>query len=101
MAIEKKIENTYNDGLEMVANAASVLYMRKNNFVKKSKTCPLAKVDNKYLDYKNIKLLEQCISERGKILPSRITNICSRKQRLLARAIKRARVLAFLPFEKV
>jgi small subunit ribosomal protein S18 len=50
------------------------------------------------IDYKDIKLLSRFISERGKIVPSRITAVSTKKQRELARAIKRARFLALLPY---
>ncbi len=51
-------------------------------------------------DYKDPDTLRRFITERGKILPSRITGTCAKHQRALAREIKRARVLAYLPFEK-
>jgi small subunit ribosomal protein S18 len=89
------------DGLSIINNAASVLYMRKNNFSAKSGVCPLEGVDDSYFDYKNTRLLEQFISERGKILPRRITGISSKRQRAIKNAIKRARVVALLPFEKI
>lgn len=50
------------------------------------------------LDYKNAGLLRAFLTERGKVLPSRISGICSRHQRELAVTIKRARVLALLPY---
>lgn len=89
----------YQDGLQMVQNAANVLYMRKNSLNNKANRCPLEGINNEILDYKNIKLLEQFISERGKILPSRITGVSAKRQRLLKKAIKRARELSLLPFE--
>ena len=66
--------------------------------VKKRRNCPLQKIDVSELNYKNIKLLNKFISERGKILPSRITGVSAKKQRLLSQAIKRARNLALLSF---
>ena len=51
-------------------------------------------------DYKNPEQLKRCITERGKILPGRITGTCAKHQRALTREIKRARVLAYLPFDK-
>lgn len=51
-------------------------------------------------DYKNPDLLRRFITERGKILPRRITGTCAKNQRALTLAVKRARVLAYLPFEK-
>ena len=54
------------------------------------------KVDK--IDYKDIRLLQRFVSERGKIVPSRITAVCAKKQRELARAIKRSRFLGLLPY---
>lgn len=51
-------------------------------------------------DYKNPEMLKRCITERGKILPARITGTCAKHQRALTQEIKRARVLANLPFDK-
>jgi len=50
------------------------------------------------VDYKNVKLLQKYISERGKMLPSRITSVSAKKQRELAIAVKRARFLGLLPY---
>jgi small subunit ribosomal protein S18 len=50
------------------------------------------------IDYKDVKLLQRYVSERGKIVPSRITAVSAKKQRELAKAIKRARFLALLPY---
>ena len=50
------------------------------------------------IDYKDVKLLSRYISEKGKIIPSRITSVSAKKQRELARAIKRARYIGLLPF---
>lgn len=62
------------------------------------KSCPFSGKDAPKIDYKDIKLLQRFISERGKMLPSRITFVCAKKQRELAKAIKRARFLALLPY---
>ena len=51
------------------------------------------------VDYKNINLLKRFISEKGKMLPSRITSVSTKKQRELSKAIKRARFLALLPYK--
>lgn len=67
-------------------------------FFRRRKSCPLTGPSAPKIDYKDIKLLSRFISERGKILPSRITSVSAKKQRLLSRAIKRARNLALLPF---
>ena len=62
-------------------------------------TQKLKKVKNdKILDYKNIDLLRKFITEQGKILPRRITYLTSKQQKKLTKAVKRARILALLPF---
>ena len=60
------------------------------------KNCPLSVKGAPEVNYKNIKLLKRYVSENGKILPSRITNISQKKQRELSLSIKRARNLALL-----
>ena len=67
-------------------------------FFRRRKTCPFSGPNAPAIDYKDIKLLSRFISERGKIVPSRITAVSTKKQRELARAIKRARFLALLPY---
>ena len=54
--------------------------------------------DVKYVDYKDIELLKRYLNEQGKILPRRITNVPAHFQRMLTRAVKRARHLALIPF---
>jgi small subunit ribosomal protein S18 len=67
-------------------------------FFRRKKSCPLTGTHAPKIDYKDTKLLSRFVSERGKILPSRITSVSHKKQRSLAAAIKRARNLALLPF---
>lgn len=67
-------------------------------FFRRRKTCPFSGDNAPIIDYKDIKLLQRYLSERGKIVPSRITAVSKKKQRELARAIKRARELALLPY---
>ncbi len=67
-------------------------------FFRRRKTCPFAAAGAPVIDYKDIKLLSRFISERGKIVPSRITAVSAKKQRELAKAIKRARFLGLLPY---
>lgn len=74
--------------------------MGKKVFFRRRKTCPLTGPNAPTIDYKDVKLLSRFVSERGKILPSRITAVCSKKQRAMAQAIKRARNLALLPYVK-
>ena len=71
----------------------SIFQPNKNRF---KKICPLSVKGAPTIDYKNIKLLKKYISENGKILPSRITNVSQKKQRELSLSIKRARNLALL-----
>ena len=66
------------------------------NKYKFKKNCPLSVKWAPTVDYKNIRLLKKYISENGKILPSRITNVSQKKQRELSLSIKRARNLALL-----
>ncbi|WP_349367352.1 30S ribosomal protein S18 [Salinarimonas sp.] len=67
-------------------------------FFRRRKTCPFSGANAPKIDYKDVKLLSRYISERGKIVPSRITAVSAKKQRELAQAIKRARILGLLPF---
>ncbi len=62
------------------------------------KNCPFCKNEDLVVDYKNIDLLRSYISERGKILGRARTGICNKHQKQIAKAIKRARHLAYLPF---
>ena len=61
-----------------------------------SRACPLSGKDAPEVDYKNIKLLKKYISESGRILPSRVTSVSFKKQRELAKSIKRARLLGLI-----
>ncbi|MBO6503518.1 MAG: 30S ribosomal protein S18 [Kordiimonadaceae bacterium] len=67
-------------------------------FFRRRKTCPFSGDNAQTIDYKDVKLLQKYVSERGKIVPSRITAVSAKKQRELAKAIKRARNIALLPF---
>ena len=67
-------------------------------FFRRKKTCPFSGDNAPKIDYKDVRLLQRYISERGKIVPSRITAVCAKKQRELAQAIKRARFLGLLPY---
>tara|TARA_B100000941_G_scaffold9419_1_gene5895 strand:+ start:2660 stop:2932 length:273 start_codon:yes stop_codon:yes gene_type:complete len=79
---------------------------KQNNFTRLSifqpnkykfkRSCPLSAKGAPKIDYKNIRLLKKYISENGKILPSRITNVSQKKQRELSLSIKRARNLALI-----
>lgn len=67
-------------------------------FFRHRKTCPFSGSNAPKIDYKDTKLLLRFVSERGKIVPSRIRSVSAKKQRELAKAIKRARFLALLPY---
>lgn len=67
-------------------------------FFRRRKSDPLSGSNAPKIDYKDIRLLSRYVSERGKIVPSRITAVSAKKQRELARAIKRARFLGLLPY---
>jgi small subunit ribosomal protein S18 len=67
-------------------------------FHRRRKTCPFSGENAPKIDYKDARLLGRYMSERGKIVPSRITAVSASKQRELARAIKRARFLGLLPY---
>lgn len=71
---------------------------QRRPFFRRKKTCPFSGANAPKIDYKDTKLLQRFISERGKIVPARITAVSSSKQRLLAKAIKRARFMALLPY---
>ncbi len=70
----------------------------KKVFFRRRRGCPLSVVGAPVIDYKNPDLLVKFVSEGGRILPSRITNVCAKKQRQLKNAIKIARILALMPF---
>ncbi len=67
-------------------------------FFKRKKSCPFSGENAPLIDYKDIKLLSRYVTERGKIVPSRISSISTIKQRELSKAIKRARFLALMPY---
>ena len=67
-------------------------------FFRRRKSCPFTGEGAPKIDYKDVRLLQRYISERGKIVPSRISAVSAKKQRKLAQAIKRARFLALLPY---
>ena len=71
---------------------------RKKVFFRRRKVCKFTAEGIEYIDYKDVKLLQQYILERAKILPRRISGTSARHQRMLAKAIKRARHLALIPF---
>jgi len=74
---------------------------RKNSpFEERKKICPFSQPNSPIIDYKNFKILNRYISEKGKMTPSRVTNVSSKKQKELSKAIKRARFLALISYTK-
>ena len=67
---------------------------------RRRKVCPVCEMRVRVLDYKDDRALARFITERGKIIPRRLSGMCARHQRQLATAIKRARYLALLPYVK-
>lgn len=80
--------NNYNDEQQI---------QRKQQYFRKRK-CPFTGDDALLIDYKDVRVLSKFLSERGKIIPSRVTSVCFKKQRELSQAVKRARFLALLPY---
>lgn len=70
----------------------------KRPFFRRKKTCPFTGPNAPEIDWKDVRTLSRYISERGKITPSRITAVSQKKQRELAKAIKRARFMGLLPY---
>ena len=82
-------------------------YKRKNReerkvtaFEERKKFCPFSQINSPVIDYKDTKLLTRYISEKGKMIPRRITNVARIKQKELSTAIKRARFLSLLSYTK-
>jgi len=98
--------------LKNIKNSQQSLIMKKNKkfksrsrddnknspFEDRKKFCPFSQKNSPIIDYKDIKLLNRYISEKGKITPSRITNVSRSKQLELSKAIKRARFLGLMSF---
>jgi small subunit ribosomal protein S18 len=67
-------------------------------FFRRRKSCPFSGKNAPVIDYKDVRLLQGFMSERGKIVPSRITAVSAKKQRELGQAIKRSRQIGLLPY---
>lgn len=70
----------------------------KRSFFRRKKSCPFSGEGAPAIDWKDTRTLGKYVSERGKIMPSRITSVCQKKQRELSQAIKRARYMALMPY---
>jgi small subunit ribosomal protein S18 len=76
------------------------MYQQRRGFKKRRKVCYFTQNKVQHIDFKDVELLKRFITERGKILPKRVTGTSAKWQRPLATAIKRARHMALLPFVK-
>jgi small subunit ribosomal protein S18 len=72
----------------------------RTRFVKHRRVCRFCAAKVKYIDYKDVGKLQSYITQRGKVTPRRISGNCAKHQRQLTRAIKRARIIALMPFTR-
>ena len=82
----------------MLENNSKDSNSNSKTFFRRKKTCPFSGPDAIPIDFRDIKTLNKFISERGKIIPARISAVSATKQRKLAQAIKRARVLSLISY---
>ena len=75
--------------------------IKKPRKVFKKRPCRLCKDKAKSVDYKDVALVSRFVSDRGRIISSRITGSCAKHQRMISNAIKRARLAGLLPFVKI
>ena len=71
---------------------------KKRGGFRKKKVCQFCADKNKTIDYKDVETLRKYVTERGKILPKRVTGTCAIHQREITKAIKRSRIVALLPY---
>jgi small subunit ribosomal protein S18 len=86
------------DNADLIPAARRPAVGARRPFYRRRKSCPFSGNGAPKIDFKDVRLLSRFLSERGKIVPSRITAVSAKKQRELAIAIKRARFLALLPY---
>ena len=91
--MQKKKKSPNNKNKQSNFSKLSIFQPNKYKF---KRSCPLSIKGAPIVDYKNIQLLKKYVSENGKILPSRVTNVSQKKQRELSLSIKRARNLALI-----
>ena len=75
--------------------------MAAKPFFRRRKSDPFDGEDAPKIDYKDVRLLQRYISERGKIVPRRVSGLCAKNQRKVTQAIKRARMIALMPFTTI
>ncbi len=88
--------NANNTGGQTEEGYIKISLVNQSVFIRKKKSCPLRDIPLSEINYTNLKLLNKFLSERGKIIPSRVTNVVVKKQKALANAIKKARHLALI-----
>ena len=86
------------DNADLIPAARRPAVGARRPYHRRRKSCPFSGNGAPKIDYKDVRLLSRFLSERGKIVPARITSVSAKKQRELAIAIKRARFLALLPY---
>ena len=91
-----KINKTRNNDAQNEEGYIKVSLVNQSVFIRKKRSCPLKDIDIADINYTDLNLINKFISERGRIAPSRVTNVEVKKQRALAQAIKRARHLALI-----
>ena len=94
MIVNKNQNNRSQDKAE--ENFLKISLVNQSVFIRKGRVCPLKKIPISQINYKNLKLLKKFLTERGKILSRRVTNVSMKKQKVLANAIKRARHVALI-----
>lgn len=72
---------------------------RRHAGMRKRKVCQFCADKDKEIDYKDVETLKKYVTDRGKILPRRVTGICAMHQREITRAVNRARMIALMPFD--
>ena len=94
-------QNSTNNNTESDDGFLKISLVNQAVFIRKRRKCPLKQIPLSEINYKNLKLLNKFLTERGKIIPARVTNVAIKKQRAIGNAIKIARQLALLsPIEK-
>ncbi len=93
---KNKYNPTINDGSISDEGFIRVSLVNQSVFIRKRRSCPLKDIDLSEINYKNLKLLNKFLTERGKIIPSRVSGVSMKKQKALANAIKLARHMALI-----
>jgi small subunit ribosomal protein S18 len=86
------------DSIPEIPEAGGVRPSMRRQFFRRRKTCPFSGANGMVIDYKDVRVLSKFVSERGKMMPSRISAVSAKNQRALSLAIKRARFLALMPY---